>query len=257
VIEVFVSPVVLVRLLKHHPVGRCWVEDLLEHYVSDVWDQSNHREYHSCHVGFRGHTSVPDFTGNLRLEYEGYIGGVQDHSRYVIKGEAENTCGEGEPVPVDSLNIDLNANYVDHHSKSNAAAEPMGLRLAVIISRTFQSIDSTEVSSGSMPDGKYNPPPEDLKVEELALLTSLVNDWVLVDELVVDVLVNHVREQTLPRSPDGVVHSREHVREEHLATVAVAGGKPDFSEHKQDVLVEVVAHEEGHSAISPATVNEN
>jgi hypothetical protein len=39
-----------------------------------------------------------------------------------------------------------------------------------------------------MPDSHYNPPPEDLEVEELALLASLVNDGVLVDELVVDVL---------------------------------------------------------------------
>jgi len=42
VVEVFVSPVVLVGLLEHDPVCGGGVEDLLEHNVGDVGNQSNH-----------------------------------------------------------------------------------------------------------------------------------------------------------------------------------------------------------------------
>jgi len=61
-------------------------------------------------------------------------------------------------------------------------------------------------------------------------LTGLVDHWVLENELIVNVLVYHISEQTLPGGPDGVVHRREHVREEHLTTVTVLGGEPDLCE---------------------------
>jgi hypothetical protein len=42
-VELSVSPVVLISLLQHHPVSRIRVEDLLEHEVSDIGNKSNHR----------------------------------------------------------------------------------------------------------------------------------------------------------------------------------------------------------------------
>ena len=91
-----------------------------------------------------------------------------------------------------------------------------------------------------MPDSEYYPPPEDFEVEELALLASLIDHRVLEHELIVDILnielewentylVNHVRKQTLPRGPDGVIHRREYVGEEHLSTVTVLCSEPDLS----------------------------
>lgn len=80
-----------------------------------------------------------------------------------------------------------------------------------------------------MPDSEYYPPPEDFEVEKLALLASLIDHWVLEHKLIVDILVNHVRKQTLPRGPDSVIHRREYVGEEHLSTVTVLGSEPDLS----------------------------
>jgi len=85
VVKVRVSPVVVVGLLQHHPVSRSGVEDLLEHQICNVRDQCNHRQDDSCHIGLRGYTGIPDFSCNLRLENEGDVGGVQNHSRDVVE----------------------------------------------------------------------------------------------------------------------------------------------------------------------------
>lgn len=108
-----------------------------------------------------------------------------------------------------------------------------------------------------MPDSENNPSPEDLQVEEFALLTSLVDHGVFEHELIVNVLVYHIRKQTLPGGPDGVVHCREHVREEHLTTISVLGCEPDLCEDQKNILVEVVAHQEGDSAVAPASMDQD
>ena len=46
-----------------------------------------------------------------------------------------------------------------------------------------------------MPDRESNPSPEDLEVEIDALLASLVDIGVVVDVLIIDVLLQGVREQ--------------------------------------------------------------
>jgi len=95
---------------------------------------------------------------------------------------------------VHCLDVDLDADGVDYNGEGYARQEPVGLGLAIVVSRSLQAINSAEVGSSSMPDSKDNPPPEYLEVEEFPLLTSLVYDRVLVHELIVDILVNHISE---------------------------------------------------------------
>jgi len=158
---------------------------------------------------------------------------------------------------VHCFNIDFNADDVDNYRKSYHRREPMGLRLSIVISRTLKAINSTKVCSGSVPYSENNPSPEDFQIKVLALLSSFINNRVLIYEFIVYILVYHVRKEALPGGPDSVIHRRENVREEHLSTVTIFLSEPDLSENKQNVLIEVIADQEGNSAVTPSTVHKN
>jgi len=193
-VEVRVTPVVLIGLLEHDPVSGCGVEDLLEHNISDIGYQCNHRQYYCSHVCFGRDTRIPDLTSNLRLEEEGDVGSVKNHHRHIVQSHTEDSSRERYPIPVYSLDVNFDTNDVDDHSEGYATGEPMGLSLAILIGGSFQSVDSAKVGRCSMPDGKDNPSPEDLQIEEFTLLTCFVDDRVSIDEFIVDVLVDHIRE---------------------------------------------------------------
>lgn len=59
-----------------------------------------------------------------------------------------------------------------------------------------------------MPEGENDPSPENFEVKEFSLLPSLIDNRVFENKLIVDILVDAVCEQTLPRGPNGVVHGR-------------------------------------------------
>ena len=87
-----------------------------------------------------------------------------------------------------SFNVNLYTDSVDNDREGYTTAEPMGLTLAIVVSGSFQSVNGPEISSGTVPDSEYYPPPEDFEVEELALLASLIDHRVLEHELIVDIL---------------------------------------------------------------------
>jgi len=117
-------------------------------------------------------------------------------------------------------------------------------------------IDGSEVACSSVPDREENPLPKDLEVEKGAFLAGLVDLRVLVNVLVVDVLLDGVGEEASPGGPKGVVEGLKPVGEEDLAREAVAQREEDLCEDKDDVLVEVVANDETHSAVAPPSMDQ-
>jgi hypothetical protein len=73
----------------------------------------------------------------LRLKEKGDIRGVQDHGGNVVKSQAEDTSGERNPVPVDSLDVDLDTDSVHNNCKGYTTAEPMGLTFTIIVRWAF------------------------------------------------------------------------------------------------------------------------
>jgi hypothetical protein len=74
-----------------------------------------------------------------------------------------------------------------------------------------------KVASCSVPNRLENPSPEDSVVEVSLALTCAVDLRVLVNVLIVHVLLNRVRKETLPGCPDSVVEHRQLVRKEDLS----------------------------------------
>jgi hypothetical protein len=105
-------------------------------------------------------------------------------------------------------------------------------------------------------DRKENPPPKDLEIEIGTFLACLVNLWVPVHVLVVDVLLEGVGEEAGPGRPECIVKGLKPVSKEDLARKTIAKREKDFCENKDDVFVEVVAHDPADSSVAPSSVNQ-
>jgi hypothetical protein len=68
-------------------------------------------------------------------------------------------------------------------------------------------------------------------------------------------LFNCVCKQTLPRSPNRIVHSWKPLCKENLTRVTVTNCKIQLSKHQHNVLVKIVTNNDTDSAVTPTTMD--
>jgi len=243
-------------LLQQDSVSRRGEEDLLAEHVGNIRKQGDSGEHNEADPRLTRCDYVEVLAVELSLDLRGHEVDVEDDHTAVVQQEANCTRSHTQPVPEHCLEEQFEDDDVDDEGEGDRGGEPMLVSQSTAVNRSSQSVDCSEVTASAMPNGEENPAPEDLEVEVDTLLASCVKLGVLVDVLVVDILFNGVREKTLPRRPNGVVHGGEPLSKEDLTGVAVFSGEEDLSEDEHDVLVEVVAHEPRHSSVAPSAMNE-
>lgn len=107
-----------------------------------------------------------------------------------------------------------------------------------------------------MVEGVCGPGPEDLDVEEVAVLAERVEPRVAEQHVLGDVLVEDADDERWEGQEDDVVHGQCPGLDDGLAGEAVAEGEPELAHVEHDVLVEGVEDGLREPVVGPGAVHE-
>jgi hypothetical protein len=129
------------------------------------------------------------------------------------------------------------------------------LGLSFLIWYSFSSYHNTKEHNKPMPQCKCNPLPEYSKWEILPFLSSLINHWILIYVLVIDILLKHVSEETMETCPKHIVKHGKPISPKDLTWVSVVESKVELGEDEDDVFVEIVTNHPTHSPVTWSSMN--
>jgi hypothetical protein len=182
---------------------------------------------------------------------------IETEHNHIVRDHADEDHEDVDQVEVDCLQDELESDKVNDACEGDRGDEPMIRRSTSPVERTSERARHP-VNNSALVECLNDPFPEDKNGEVFSFLSNFkelgmchIYSWIM------SVILKCKCKEAGERSPESVVKSRQPFRKEDLPTEPIVEHKVELSEHKDDVLVEVITYCPRDSSVVDSSMDED